>query len=106
MKKKTNVYSVILIIFLIFQAILILLTFAYAFGGSYDHNKASNLWSVLWGKGLGLFLLLSDFFSFLLGIIGLITKKDNKTQGILSAVLLVTILPSIISLVFAVGSHF
>ena len=97
---------VFLIVWLIVQLVLILLTLAYAFLGTYESNHASNIWSVIWGKGLGLFLLGADIIAFISGVIGILSHKDNTAQAVVSGILLFTILPSIISLLLAVGTHF
>ena len=104
--KRINGFVIFEIIWLVVQAILILLMFAYAFLGTYTSNHASNIWSVIWDKGLALWQLLSGVVAFVSGVIGILSHKDNKVQLALSILLICTIPASFISLIFGVGSHY
>ena len=94
------------IICLSVQLIVILLTFAYAFFGSYESNVPSNIFSIIWSKGLALILLLSDVVAFISGLTGIIMHKENKVQLKLSVLLLCTIPVSFAGLILAVGSNY
>lgn len=43
-------------VFLVIQAVLTALTFLYAIYGTYERNRPSNIWSVIWSRGAGLML--------------------------------------------------
>ena len=106
-ENNTKKITVQLTIMLLIQLITIFLSFMYAFRGVYGpDNRPSNLWSMIWGKGVGLVQLLSGVISLILGICGLVMSKGDKTQIILSIILLASLFLSFISLVFAIGSNF
>ena len=105
-QKKINGSTVFLIIWLALQLILMLLALGYAFLGEYTANHASNIWSMLWGRGLGLMLTVSNLVSLVLGIIGLTTKKGNALRTLISILLIVTCPLGLICIILAVGSHF
>ena len=105
-ENNTKKITVQLTIMLLIQLITIFLSFMYAFRGAYVSNQPSNLWSMIWGKGVGLVQLLSGLISLILGICGLVMSKGEKTQIILSIVLLASLFLSFISLVFAIGTNF
>ena len=62
--------------------------------------------SIIWSKGVGLIQLLSGLISLILGICGLVMSKKNKTLITLSIILLASLPVGLLSLIFAVGSHF
>ena len=105
-QKKINGSTVFLIIWLALQLILMLLTLGYAFLGEYTANHASNIWSMLWGKGLGLMISVSNLVSLVLGIVGLVTKKGRFLRGLISILLIIAFPIGILCLILAVGSHF
>ena len=107
MKEKNNyAYTVVLIIFLLIQALFIFLNFAYAFLGEYKANKPSNFWATVWTGKVAFGWLLSNVFSVSLGIIGLISAKKNKVQILAAVILLLSIGVSGISMIYALGAHF
>ncbi|MBO4608513.1 MAG: hypothetical protein J5696_01460 [Lachnospiraceae bacterium] len=105
-QKKINGSTVFLIIWLALQLILMLLALGYAFLGEYTANHASNIWSMLWGRGLGLMLTVSNLVSLVLGIIGLTTKKGQKMRGLISVLLIIAFPLGVFCLILAVGTHF
>ena len=105
-EKKNYVYTVVLIVFLLIQALFIFLNFAYAFLGEYKANKPANVWATIWTGKVALGWLLSNIFSGSLGIIGLISKNKNKVQVVVAVILLVSIGLSGLSIIYALGSHF
>ena len=105
-QKKINGSTVFLIIWLVLQLILMFLTLGFAFFGEYTANRASNIWSVLWGKGLGLMLSISGLVSLVLGIVGLTTKKGSALRILISIILIASCPLGLICLILAVGSHF
>ena len=105
MEKKTKGFTIYLAVLLTIQMVLIFLALGYALWGTYENNHAANFWSVIWGKGAGLFLLISDFISMISGIVGLILSKGSKARFLLSILLLVTFLPSLFCLLLALGTH-
>lgn len=104
--RKINAFMIFEIIWIIVQLVLIILMFAYAFLGTYQNNHASNIWSVIWDKGLGLWQFLSGIVAFISGVLGILLHKKNTAQLVLSIVLLVTIPIAVISLIYGVGSHY
>ena len=107
MKEKNNyAYTVVLIIFLLIQALFIFLNFAYAFLGEYKANKPSNFWATVWTGKVVLGWLMSDIFSVSLGVIGLISKNKNKVQMVAAVILLVSVGLSGLSMIYALGAHF
>ena len=105
-QKKINGSTVFLIIWLVLQLILMFLTLGFAFFGEYTANRASNIWSVLWGKGLGLMLSISGLVSLVLGIVGRTTKKGSALRILVSIILIASCPLGLICLILAVGSHF
>ena len=105
-ENKKDSLTVIMIIWLAVQVILMFLTLGYAFLGEYTANHASNFWSMLWGKGLGLMISVSNLVSLVLGIVGLITKKGRFLKGLISILLIIAFPIGILCLILAVGSHF
>ena len=99
-ERKSNNYTIAMVILLILQVVTISLTFAYAYLGRYDHNKASNIWSVMWHGFLPMVGIVSSVLSLVAGIIGM---KENKVLGIL---LIISFFVSAFSGIVAIGSHF
>ena len=105
-ENRSNTLTIILIICFVIQAAAMCLGFGYAFLGEYTANRPSNIWSQLWSHGLGLVITLSNLVSLVLGIVGLVVKKKNKLQIIFSILLILAFFPGVLSIIFAVGSHF
>ena len=105
-ENKKDSLTIIMIIWLAVQVILMFLTLGYAFLGEYTANRASNFWSMLWGKGLGLMISVSNLVSLVFGIVGLVTKKGRFLRGLISILLIIAFPIGILCLILAVGSHF
>ena len=105
-ENKKDSLTVIMIIWLAVQVILMCLTLLYAFCGEYTANHASNIWSMLWGKGLGLMISISNLVSLVFGIVGLVTKKGRFLRGLISILLIIAFPIGILCLILAIGSHF
>lgn len=106
-KSKSSVITLILSwVFLIIHIVVTVLSFAYAFCGTYEHNQPANIWSVMWDRGVGLALILANPVSLILGIVGLVTKKESRIQGVISILLIISFFAGVMSWVYAVGSHY
>ncbi|MBO6007501.1 MAG: hypothetical protein J6P78_02915 [Lachnospiraceae bacterium] len=105
-QKNINGSTVFLIIWLTLQLILMLLTLGFAYLGECTAGRASNFWSMLWGKGLGGMLLISNLVSLISGIVGLATKKGRKLRGLISVLLIIAFPLGLFCLILAIGSQF
>jgi len=79
--------------------VCVILTFAYAFWGTYVHNQPANIWSIIWGKGVGLVQMIVGIISIILGIGGIVTSKGNKVKLAFSVALLASILLRMLSMI-------
>lgn len=101
-----TIKNIILSVILTIQLILTLLTFVYAFWGKYEHNAPSNIWSIIWSKGLGIILTLWGIIAFIEGIAGLVRSKDNKKQKIISIIIILSVILGMFSMILAIGAHY
>ncbi|MCR4691133.1 MAG: hypothetical protein K5739_07305 [Lachnospiraceae bacterium] len=106
MIEKKSKFAVFLTVMLVIQVVIMFLIYAFAFFGDINGIQAMNIWAVLWGKGLAIWLLLSNTISFVAAIIGLATGKGIKSKIILSIVLIITTLVNLFGLILAIGSKF
>ena len=105
--KKSNKYTIFLIVILVIQILLMFLNLAFALCGTYEHGKSSNVWSIIWNKGgIGLWTLLAGLVAIMAGIIGIITHKENKTKCVLSVMTIASIVPGLFCIIYAIGSKF
>ncbi len=105
--EKSNKYTVFLIIILVIQVLLMFLNLSFALWGEYSHGYSSNIWSIIWNRGLiGLWTLLAGPVAIIAGIIGIATHKGNKTKRTLSIVTIASIVPGIFCIIYAIGSKF
>ena len=104
MKKSNN--KDLLTVILVIQMVFILIMFGFAFWGRFEHGQASNIWSILWQDAmLGALHILYNPIALIIGIYGMVKRKD-KTEGILSAILIVSFFVGCWSLIYAIGSKF
>lgn len=104
--KRTNKNTIILSVILTIQIILMLLTFAYAFWGKYEQNIPSNIWSIIWSKGIAIIQVLWGIVSFFEGVAGLVRWKDNKKQVVISIIIIISVFLGLFSLILAIGAHY
>lgn len=104
MKGKDN-FSTGLIVMLVTQWILTSLALLYAFCGTYENNKPSNVWATIGAKGLLPAMLFCGIGYIIIGIIGIIRNGGSKIRIVLSVLLLLSVLAGAVSFLLAVGSH-
>ena len=104
---KLNRYTKYLMFILTLQVLLMFLNLAFALWGEYMHGYSSNIWAIIWNKGLiGLWTLLAGLVTVVSGITGIVIHKGNKIQCVLSVVTIASIIPGLICFIFAIGSKF
>ena len=99
-------YTFFMIIFLVLHMVLVSFTLAFAFLGTYEAGAPANIWSIIWSKGIVLDQILIGIISIVLGIVGIVKSKGNKVQFAVAVALLASIFVGILSVVYAIGSHF
>jgi uncharacterized membrane protein len=103
--KKTNNKNLLIVIFVI-QLAFILIMFGFALWGRFEHNQSSNIWSLLWlDAHLGALHILYNPIALIIGIYGLV-KSADRTERILSVLLIISFLVGCYSFMYAIGSKF
>ena len=104
MKEKNN-FTNGLIVMLVTQWILTSLALLYAFCGTYENNKPSNVWAAIGANGLLPAMLFCGIGYIVIGVIGIIRNGGSKSRIVLSVLLLLSVLAGAVSFILAVGSH-